>query len=133
MVKSLDRQLEGNVWESIDTWRPREQARTVYISLECMMASSGTPVSHTSWFWEVQGRNSMGTQLLPRSTRWVSRSTKTWMIYFNLPRITMATLSLLSIKSHSFALWPNTQEREFWETLFNLAKFDTIENYHTDK
>lgn len=50
MVEPLDRQLEGNVWESIDTWRPMEQAGTVYISLESMMVSSGALVSLTPEF-----------------------------------------------------------------------------------
>lgn len=63
MVKSLDRQLEGNVWESSDIWRPKEQARTIYISSESMT------ISHRPGCGEVQGRNSMGTQLLPRSKR----------------------------------------------------------------
>lgn len=76
MVKSLDRQLEGNVWESRDTWKPKEQAGTVYTSLESMMTSSGVFASLTPEFGEVQGRNPMGPRLLPRSTRQISRSTK---------------------------------------------------------
>lgn len=66
IVKSLDRQLEGNVWESSDletqgtSWNCIHLIRT-HDDLQwcsCLI---------TLGFGEAQGRNPMGTWLLPRS------------------------------------------------------------------